>query len=470
MQLPNLVPKSIFMYILIPVAGAAAISALLINLLLTPVFINHFTSMSTADLELATSLGLEHCEENFLNLLSLRLSDDQMMVETMYQESLRGIIKVHEQMASVHMLAVSRNGRVEASTFPDLPPGSEFLVPDVAGNAVGELKIDRRKILYHSAYFPFWRVHVVALVPLEFISAPVQLMQQGLLIALVAISLFLLLTLLITLNYAVKRPLNRVITATREISRGAFPHIESVRKDEVGKVSTAINIMSRKLHENQTALERSIAEKNVLLQEIHHRVKNNLNVVVSLLHLQADQVENHRQAKEVLNSSCDRIYSMALVHEKLYHSETFSQINLEAYIQSISDQLFSIYGENKAIEKTIRAKNIFIDLTVAMPCGLILNELITNSLLHAFPNQTSGRIEISVEEQSDGNLTLTYSDNGIGIQQQPDYSEQRTTLGLSLIHILSQQIGAKVELNTHHGYWLRLRFPHHRAAIAGREL
>ncbi|MDZ7792931.1 MAG: histidine kinase dimerization/phosphoacceptor domain -containing protein [Spirochaetia bacterium] len=459
MQLRNLIPNSIFMYILIPVAGAAVVSALLFNLLLTPVFINHFTRRSTADLELATSLGLEHCEENFLNLLSLRLSDDQMMVETMYQESLRGITQIHKQMASVHMLAVSSSGRVDASTYPELPTGSDFKVPDFWSGETRELRVKGQKILYRSAYFPFWRVHIVAVVPLEFISAPVQLMQQGLLIALVAISFILLLTLLITLNYAVKRPLNRVITATREISRGAFPYIESVRKDEIGEVCTAINVMSRQLKENHTALERSIAEKNVLLQEIHHRVKDNLNVVVSLLHLQSDQVENHRQAKEVLNSSCDRIYSMALVHEKLYQSESFSHIDLEAYIQSIADQLFSIYGQNKAIDKIIRGRHIFIDLSVAMPCGLILNELITNSLLHAFPNQNSGKIEIIVEEQAEGNLVLTYSDNGIGIKQEPDFSTPQTTLGLSLIHILGQQLGAKVELNTHHGYWLRLRIP-----------
>jgi len=441
------------------VAGAAGVSALLFNLLLTPVFIDHFTRMSTEELKLATALGLERCEENFLDLLSLRLSDDQMMVETMYQESLRGILQVHEQMASIHMLAVGSSGRVEASTYPDLPTGSDFIVPAFANGETRELRVKGQKILYRSAYFPFWRVYLVALVPLEHILAPVQLMQQGLLIALVAISFILLLTLLITLNYAVKRPLNRVITATREISRGAFPHIESIRKDEIGKVSTAVNVMSNQLKQNNTALERSIAEKNVLLQEIHHRVKNNLNVVVSLLHLQSDLVENHQQANEVLNSSCDRIYSMALVHEKLYQSESFSHIDFEAYIETIANQLFSIYGQNKAIDKIIRGQHIFIDLSVAMPCGLILNELITNSLLHAFPNQDSGKIEISVEEQSDGNLLLTYSDNGIGIKQEPDFSKPQTTLGLSLIHILGQQLGAKVELNTQHGYWLRLRIP-----------
>src|SRR6056297_3318007 len=131
MQLRNLIPRSIFIYFLVPVAGAAGVSALLFNLLLTPVFIDHFTRMSTEELKLATALGLERCEENFLDLLSLRLSDDQMMVETMYQESLRGILQVHEQMASDHMVAVSSSGRVDASTFSDFPTGSEFLLPDV---------------------------------------------------------------------------------------------------------------------------------------------------------------------------------------------------------------------------------------------------------------------------------------------------------------------------------------------------
>ena len=452
-------PHTIFTYILIPVAVAGIVSAVLINLLLTSLLIDHFTAKSSTDLELATSIALEHCEENFQDLLSLRLSDDAMMVETMYKETLREITQLHQRWPEVHMLAVSRQGNVEDSTYPPLPVGADFTPPSIAPTDIRTRRIGKNEVLFHARYFPFWRLHIIALVPLKTVAAPAKMMQRGLFLALAGISGVLLVTLVITLEHGVHRPLNRVIAAAEEIGSGAFPRIESRRKDEIGKVTAAVNAMSTRLQENRSTLERTLEEKNVLLQEIHHRVKNNLNVVVSLLHLQADQVSDRRNAREILNSSCDRIYSMALVHEKLYQSDSFSRIDLEAYIDSISQQLFSIYAQSKRIERVIRVKNITVDLPQAMPCGLILNELITNSLLHAFPAQDSGRIEIKAEKNGAGELELTYSDNGVGIEEELNLSEPRATLGMSLIHILSNQIGAKIELSTHSGYWLRLRIP-----------
>lgn len=454
-------PHTIFTYILIPVAIAGIVSAVLINLLLTPLLIDHFTEKSSTDLELATSIAMEYCEENFQDLLSLRLSDDEMMVETMYQETLREIIQLHQRWPQVHMLAVSGKGKIEDSTYPLLPAGTDFTPPSISPTKIHSRRIGNNEVLFHSRYFPFWRLHIIALVPLKNVAAPAKMMQRGLFLALAGISAVLLFTLVITLEHGVHRPLNRVIAAAEEIGGGAFPRIESRRKDEIGKLTAAVNAMSTRLQENRSTLEQTLEEKNVLLQEIHHRVKNNLNVVVSLLHLQADQVSNSRNAREILNSSCDRIYSMALVHEKLYQSDSFSRIDLEAYIDSISQQLFSIYAQRKRIERVIRVKNITVDLSLAMPCGLILNELITNSLLHAFPAQESGRIEIKAEKYGTGELELTYSDNGIGIEKELSLSEPRATLGLSLIHILSNQIGAKVELSTKSGYWLRLKIPEH---------
>lgn len=452
-------PHTIFTYILIPVVAAGIVSAVLINLLLTPLLVAHFTEKSSADLELATSLAIEHCEENLQDLLSLRLSSDEMMVATMYQETLREITQLHRRLPDIHLITVNATGVVEASTFPPVQPDSAFEPPAIAETEIQSRRIAGRRVLFHTRYFPFWRLHIVALIPMQTVSAPAKMMQRGLFLALAGIGGVLLITLIITLEHGVHRPLSRVIAATEEIGRGEFSRIESARKDEIGHVTAAVNDMSARLQDNRTALERSLAEKNVLLQEIHHRVKNNLNVVVSLLHLQADQAESHRDAKEILNSSCDRIYSMALVHEKLYQSESYAQIDFGAYIDSIVQQLFRIYAPDKHIEKQISVDDIPVDLTLATPCGLILNELITNSLVHAFPDQDSGRIEIRAERNAAGDLELTYSDNGIGIAEELKLSDHRATLGLSLIHILSHQIGAKIELNTHSGYWLRMRIP-----------
>ncbi len=459
MKLHRLFPTTIFLYILGPVAFAGIISAVILNALLTPVFIDYFTEKSTTDLKLASSLAFERCEENFHDLLSQRLSDNEMMTATMYQETLREITQVHDRLPSVHLLAILRKGTVEASTYPAIPVNSNFTLPDPGISEVQEFKKDGRALLYHSRDVPFGRLHVVALVPLEAISAPVRMIEGGLIFSLIGISIVLLVTLLITVQFAIKRPLNRIIEATKQISEGSFPQIQSTRQDEIGKVTAAVNDMSSHLKENHRALQNSIAEKSVLLQEIHHRVKNNLNVVVSLLHLQFDQAEKVEDPRQILKSSCDRIYSMALIHEKLYQSENFSQIDLQDYTETIVDQLFSIYAQNKHIEKHIHVEDFYVNLTVAMPFGLILNELITNSLLHAFPNRTSGRIEISIRHMDADNWEFIYSDDGIGIDPDFDFTAQRASLGLSLIYILGRQIGALLDLQNRNGYWLRLVIP-----------
>ncbi len=456
-------PRTVFTYVLIPVACAGVVSALLINILLTPVFTEHFTKKSAADLELASSLALEHCEENFLDLLSLRLSDDKMMQETMYRETLREITQIHSRLPSVHLLAVNKEGRVEAGTYPPIPLQSQFDLPHL--QPVENTKANHRRtinghtILFHSRYFPFWRLHIISLIPLETISAPVKMLQRGLIFSLIGISFILLITLFITMQFAIKHPLSKVIDATKEISNGTFPRIFSDRRDEIGKVTKAVNVMSLHLQENQAALEASIAEKSVLLQEIHHRVKNNLNIVVSLLHLQIDQVQNAKDPKQILHASCDRIYSMALVHEMLYQSNNFSQIDLKSYIESIGEKLFSIYAQDKVIERNFLIENVSVNLTMAMPIGLILNELITNSLLHAFPERNTGKISISIRSSDNTSWEIIYADDGIGIDYTFNFSDQRTTLGLSLISILGRQIDAEIEYENRDGYWLRMIIP-----------
>lgn len=153
-------------------------------------------------------------------------------------------------------------------------------------------------------------------------------------------------------------------------------------------VSVGIDITERQKAEEQ--IKASLKEKEVLLKEIHHRFKNNLNVVSSLLELQADSIPEPQIGK-LFEESQNRIYSMALIHEKLYRSKTIGQINLEDYIEDLANNLFDSYNVNKdSIQLNINVEPIFLNIETATPCGLIINELVSNSLKHAFPDEREG--------------------------------------------------------------------------------
>ena len=179
----------------------------------------------------------------------------------------------------------------------------------------------------------------------------------------------------------------------------------------------------------------------MLLQEIHHRVKNNLNIVVSLLNLQAEHIKDVTDAKRSIKVSCDRIYSMALVHEKLYQSENIAFIDIESYADTILDELIAIYGAHLELDLDLQIDAIELKITQAVPCGLILNELITNSLIHAFPDRTKGRIAIHFHSLDDSRYQLIYQDDGIGFDGGEVITDDLESLGLRLIQILSEQLG-----------------------------
>jgi PAS domain S-box-containing protein len=192
-------------------------------------------------------------------------------------------------------------------------------------------------------------------------------------------------------------------------------------------------------------IQASLHEKEALLKEIHHRVKNNLQVTSSLLRLQAAAITDPA-AREMFQETENRIRSMALVHEKLYQSTNLSRIDLADYIRSLADLLYrsaAIAPENVAIEVT--GSDIHLEIDEAVPCGLIANELLSNALKHAFPGGRRGRIEVHLAERSDGSISMRVSDDGIGLPPdfQPDLAE---SLGLHLVQALARQLDGTVEL------------------------
>lgn len=216
------------------------------------------------------------------------------------------------------------------------------------------------------------------------------------------------------------------------------------------------NISARKVSEQQ--LSESLAEKSVMLQEIHHRVKNNLQVICSLLNLQT-QANPDTNIAEVMQESQNRVKSMALVHENLYQSKNLSKINLETYVKELTNNLLRSYRSRVSLTQiNIRIANIYLDIDTAVPCGLIINELVSNALKHAFPEQSSGIITIHILEQPKSELTLTVADNGIGMPEQVSFTHSKT-LGLRMVKTLTRQISGTLTVNRESGTSFQICFP-----------
>ena len=202
----------------------------------------------------------------------------------------------------------------------------------------------------------------------------------------------------------------------------------------------------------------SLREKEALLREIHHRVKNNLQVVSSLLGLQSRGARDP-QLRRLFLESQNRIHSMAMLHESLYQSDDLSQIDFPEYIQRLADHLFRSYGIT-AERITLRSfmHPLRLNMDTAMPCGLIVNEVVSNSLKYAFPGDRKGQISISLQERGDGIAELTIADDGVGIPAEIDV-ERTASLGLRLVRSLSHQLGATAEFSSTGGTTFRLAFP-----------
>lgn len=205
-----------------------------------------------------------------------------------------------------------------------------------------------------------------------------------------------------------------------------------------------------------TAEHRRREQQEVLLKEIHHRVKNNLQIISSLLRLQAANASDEHLSM-LLTESQSRIRSMALVHERLYQSEDFSSIDFGGYIQNLAQHLFHTYKHNAdRVRLQIAVDHVFLDIDTAVPCGLLLNELISNALKHAFPGDREGKISIEMHPQNE-NIRLTIKDNGIGLPADFDINKIET-LGLELIKTLTQQLQGTLELNQNHGTQFTVTF------------
>jgi len=196
-------------------------------------------------------------------------------------------------------------------------------------------------------------------------------------------------------------------------------------------------------------------EKDTLLKEIHHRVKNNLQIVYSMLNMQSRQVDN-KSARKVLSEGKTRVMAMALIHKVLYESENLDKVDLTDYLNSLLCNIKNVYNnEDRNIEVNVMVKDILLNLDLAIPLGLILNELLTNSYKHAFINRDSGCIYVSIEMKN-GRYYFEYKDNGVGLDNVNIESYQ--SLGMRLVNRLASQINAEAILKSNNGIELTFNF------------
>jgi two-component system, sensor histidine kinase PdtaS len=239
-----------------------------------------------------------------------------------------------------------------------------------------------------------------------------------------------------------------------------FPAEASISKAKVedGWLFTVIlrDVTQRKIADE--AIRASLREKEVLLKEIHHRVKNNLQVVSSLLGLQSRTIEDSA-VRKMFQESQNRVHSMALIHESLYQSRNLSEIDFPAYIHQLTDHLFRSYGvDSKRVQLAASIDELRLTIDTAVPCGLIVNELVSNCLKYAFPGGRSGKIQIEMREDDNHRIRLAVTDDGVGL---PDGAGQAAakSLGLKLVRTLADQLGATVEMASDGGARIALTFP-----------
>jgi PAS domain S-box-containing protein len=219
-------------------------------------------------------------------------------------------------------------------------------------------------------------------------------------------------------------------------------------------LATGFEITERKLAEKR--LRASLHEKDVLLKEVHHRVKNNLQVVTSMLNLQSMKTTDPA-VLEMFKESQDRVRSMALIHEKLYKSDDLSRISFNEYVRNLTAYLAQSYGVNpETVRLDIDSGDILLSIDRAIPCGLIVNELVSNALKYAFPGDRAGNITVSMHREG-GEYTLTVGDDGVGLPSHVDY-RNTASLGLQLVNLLVTQLDGDLTMNAENGTVFSIRF------------
>ncbi|WP_456387670.1 histidine kinase dimerization/phosphoacceptor domain -containing protein [Desulfolithobacter sp.] len=232
-----------------------------------------------------------------------------------------------------------------------------------------------------------------------------------------------------------------------------------------GRIVTREKELEQRQKETMDQLQDSLAEKETLLSEIHHRVKNNLQALIHLITMQESMIDSSQSARQAFQEIRERIMAMALIHTQLYQSDNFNQIDIKTYTERLITNLFRLSRNTPLINKNILAGKIFLRVDTAIPCGMIISELISNVLKYAFPEdylqankEVRPTVWISFTE-SEEEYTLCVSDNGVGLPRELNHTKSKS-LGMKLVHILAtHQLGGQMHIQTGNGTMTTINFP-----------
>ena len=251
---------------------------------------------------------------------------------------------------------------------------------------------------------------------------------------------------------------NPVLTSSGEERLIAWHNtlLKNENSETVGTLSSGEDVTER--NEAERKLKASLKEKELLLKEVHHRVKNNMAIISSLLNLQADSFKDPAVLTAFKDSQY-RIRSMALVHEKLYQSKDLSKINFSEYILDLTRQVSrSNEFRERNVTPKIEADNINMSIDTAIPCGLIISELLTNAFKYAFPRHHKGEILVRMRFLKKGYCELIVRDNGVGLPEHIDM-QNPSTFGLNLVYLLTQQLEGTLKVQRRNGTTIKITFP-----------
>ena len=243
-----------------------------------------------------------------------------------------------------------------------------------------------------------------------------------------------------------------------EVQKQALQVITNELQEAKNELEMRVEARTKSLEQANLQIRDALEEKNVLLKEIHHRVKNNLQIVSSLLSLQARGISDQKVIDQ-LNEAQNRIQSMVLIHERLYLTENLARIDYDAYVHDLVGALNRTYsGDTQQVKIDIEIDNIVFDIDTAVPCGLIITELVTNAYKHAFSKQDDALISIMMSAIGEDNLFLTVKDNGIGLPEDFD-PQANSNIGLQIVDSLVKQLKGAIIFDHQEGTEVRIRFP-----------
>lgn len=270
--------------------------------------------------------------------------------------------------------------------------------------------------------------------------------------------------------HVIAAPIDNLIDTANRVSETRDYSLRAIKyaDDDMGLLTDEFNDMLHRVQSRDAELEQavqertaelsdSLEEKVVLLREVHHRVKNNLQIIASLLSLQSNQIDDD-ETLELFANSGNRVRAMAAIHERLYLSEDLAKIDFSDYIEALAGSLFESYSiDSQEVQLVTDVEDVGLNLDQAIPCGLMLNELVSNSLKYAFPEGRQGQLNIYLGLQQ-GDYVLEVKDDGVGFPKDLDFRETNS-LGLQLITSLTRQLQGRIEMTNHHGTTFRIEFP-----------